>query len=370
MIIANGKIKKKAYCSNCFSIINWDNAEDETGSFGHRAIKCPVCGKSEDICDDTIIVESGVIETPKAYVNNVAYATTAEALNLLSDGDSIILTENVSVDSLSLNGATVDLGGKTLTTSATITVAGNCVIKNGTLKATSVDVLSLQSGAYVKFEDITVDAGKKGIVADGAEFTLLNCTIASEDEAIVLANGSKVTIDGGSYTTTNAGVIVTDETATNGGNSITIYGGTFTSAITDDGYLPFVIYLSNSDIARIRKGTLSAAGGSAIVIRSGKLDLDVQATVTVSGEGEGQVGPNSEAEDIPAGHDVVIDYKSNYPGADWIDVAASGRDVYALEAEIEETPSGNESTVSNPSTASGGNESTVSSGNESTVTNP
>ena len=55
MITANGKIKKKAYCSNCFSIICWDNANDEKTIAGHRSILCPFCGSREDICNDAFI---------------------------------------------------------------------------------------------------------------------------------------------------------------------------------------------------------------------------------------------------------------------------------------------------------------------------
>lgn len=51
MAVTNaGKIKKKTYCPNCFSILTWDDVKDEISNNGHRVIICPVCGEKVDIC--------------------------------------------------------------------------------------------------------------------------------------------------------------------------------------------------------------------------------------------------------------------------------------------------------------------------------
>lgn len=49
-LTTNGKIKKKAYCPNCFSILEWDDPKDEISVNGHRAVICPECGAKVDIC--------------------------------------------------------------------------------------------------------------------------------------------------------------------------------------------------------------------------------------------------------------------------------------------------------------------------------
>ena len=60
MITSNGKIRKKTYCSNCFSIIVWDNSKDQFDQGGYRKIKCPICKYIETIdATDVQILQSG-----------------------------------------------------------------------------------------------------------------------------------------------------------------------------------------------------------------------------------------------------------------------------------------------------------------------
>lgn len=51
MAVTNtGKIKKKFYCPNCFSILTWDDPKDEIDNNGNRSIICPVCNQKVNIC--------------------------------------------------------------------------------------------------------------------------------------------------------------------------------------------------------------------------------------------------------------------------------------------------------------------------------
>lgn len=332
MIISNGRIVKKTYCSNCMSIIIWDDVKDEKSQMGHRMITCPKCGAEEEIFgDDVIVTQTDVIESPKAYINNVAYATTEEALNALSAGDSIKLEEDVSLVSLNIpDGASIDFNGHSATIANMITQSGDAVLKNGVINFTgSNDGLNIIEGATVVLDNMDITTKRNGISATDSTLILNDSKVKAQEAAIFAAKGSRIEINGGNYSTIDNGVIMDNGSKGRGGNKIVINDGVFTGNITSPGYLAHIIYLANDDSITINGGTFNVTDGSAIVVRGGSLTVSSKAQINASGTDAGKVGDGSTA--IPAGYDIVVDRKIKYPAVDTIKIKAPGRNILEIQ---------------------------------------
>lgn len=333
MIKANGKIQKKTYCSHCFSIITWDTVDDEQSTMGHRSVICPYCKTKEDIDDSVEIIETGVIEEPKAYINNVAYATTAEALSALQDGDSISLLEDVTIPSLSVSNADIDLNGHTITVTNSILPKGNSVLSNGSIVTSqATDSLIIRDKAEVTLNNMNITSKRNGIsTSNGGKLILNDSNVKAQEAAIFVGGNGTVEINGGEYETIDNGVIMTNGLSGRGSNTIIVNGGDFVGKITSAGYLAHIVYLANEDNLIVKGGNFTVENGSAFVVRGGSLKIDPSVVINASGTVSGKVGDASQP--VPAGHDIVVDYKSNYPAVKSIKVDAQGKDIFTIEAE-------------------------------------
>lgn len=333
MIKVNGKIEKKAYCLNCFQIITWDNVDDEFSSLGHRSVECPYCQADIDVNSKQVeIIEKDIIENPKAYVNGIAYETAADAIANLKAGDKLILEEDVTIDTFNPNNVSINLNGKTLTTTNSMFAQGEVVLSNGNLITTgNTDPLVAQAGSKVTLNNMNITSKHNGVSATGGKIILNDSTISAQEAGILAIDGGSVEINGGNYSTTDNGVIMTNGTDGRGGNTIVINDGKFTGRITSSGYLAHVVYLANTDRLIVNGGIFTVENGSAFVVRGGYLKINPNVTISASGSGTGKVGDGNQL--IPAGYDVVIDYKSNYPAVDTINVIAPDRNIHIIEAE-------------------------------------
>lgn len=333
MIISNGKIIKKTYCNHCFSILTWDSVDDEIATGAHKRIKCPYCGAQEDIEDGFETIETGIIEEPKAYVDGRAYATTAEALANLKDGDKIKIEEDITVTSLNLPSVEVDFNGHTVKVTNSIVMDKEVTLSNGTIQITngSQDAIIASEGAIVILNDMDITSKRNGVTSTGGKIILNDSSINAQEAAILALDGGSIEINGGTYTTVDNGPIMTNGTAGRGNNEIVINGGTFTGHITSAGYLAFVAYLANTDSLTVKGGTFNVENGSAFIVRGGRLTIGPDVVINASGDATGKVGDGALA--IPAGHDIVVDYKSQYPAVESIKINAPDRDIFVIEAE-------------------------------------
>lgn len=331
MIKTNGKIEKKIYCTNCFSIITWDGAKDEYGSGECKTISCPRCKKEQNIVNNNLIqyIEKDIIENPKAYIDGVAYATTAEAIENLKDRATLMLTEDITLTNLNINNANINLNGHTITVAQTIRTTGIVSLSNGSINTTgNVNSIEIGAKSAALLNNMSITSKQCGVVSSGY-VKLNNSEINAQEAAILAIDGGKVEINGGTYSTIDNGVIMTNGSAGRGKNSIKINGGVFTGHITSAGYLAFVAYLANDDELIVNGGTFTVDKGSAFVVRGGKLTIKPNAIISVSEGATGKVGDGNQI--IPAGYDVVVDYKSKYPAVDSIEVNAPARTVHIIE---------------------------------------
>ena len=245
---------------------------------------------------------------------------TLEELNIVAkiDNTYIVLMNDVEMtakETIEITADVVlDLGGHTITGAGKVIRAYgngvNAVVKNGKI-VSGTDALSVFDGAT--------------LVADGLDVTSTECC------AIVSPAGNLV-INGGTYTSNDNFVLMTNGSKGAGKNKIVVNGGTFNGNITTAGYIAGGIYVANDDEVIVNGGTFNIVNGIGIMARSGrttvKEGVTFNITSTAGGITAGWVGDKKVY--VPAGKEIVLDTISEYPGGA-PSVTAESHTVFTLE---------------------------------------
>ena len=160
----------------------------------------------------------------EAIVDDVEYASFAEAFAALADGSEMKFYKDLTTDApVAINNdVEIDLNGKKVTSSAdeAFEINADATIKNGAIDADGVAV-AVKAAATVDIEDVDVKANTAISVADAAaEVTVdADSTIEAADAALALSAAGKVALNapvtgkvigaytaGASITTTNEDV--------------------------------------------------------------------------------------------------------------------------------------------------------------------
>lgn len=178
--------------------------------------------------------------------------TIASALALAEDGDTIIISSDITED-VTINedkNVIIDLNGKTL--SGSIVVKGDLTIKD-----------SSTNGTIALSESIDVDGGK--ITIDGGIINSLN-----NDYGVFCRNNGKAIVNGGKITSTYAPLTGNNTTGT---MSFEVHGGVLTAQYGPAIYMPGPIDLNitggelNGGIS-LRMGIVNISGGTINAITS------------------------------------------------------------------------------------------------------
>lgn len=245
---------------------------------------------------------------------------TLEELNIVAkiDNTYIVLMNDVEItakETIDITADVVlDLGGHTITGAGRVVQAYgngvNAVVKNGKI-VSGTEALSVFDGAT--------------LVADGLDAASTECC------AIVSPAGNLV-INGGTYTSNDNFVLMTNGSEGKGKNKIVVNGGTFNGNITTAGYIAGGIYVANDDEVIVNGGTFNIVNGIGIMARSGKTTVKEGVTFNItSTEGgitAGWVGDKKV--NVPTGKQIVLDLISAYPGGTPT-VTAEHHDVYTLQ---------------------------------------
>lgn len=258
-------------------------------------------GSTVEIASDTELKET--VEVDKDL--NIVLASNLTA----PKGESAIVVKDGST--LTLDGETItsgstkgrikranDVSMPTITSTDTaIRVDGGKAVING------VKVVSTGYGA--------VSVKNKGeLVINGGEF------LAPEYGALAEYAGN-LTINGGTFTTTDNFVVGTNGTSGHGKNFITINGGTFNGHIKSKGYIGCGVYVANDDTVKINAGEFNIYNGCGVLARSGNTTVadgvKFNFTNDVDGIKEGWVGDKNAL--VPVNARIVKDLsKESYPG--------------------------------------------------------
>lgn len=263
-----------------------------------------------------------------ATVDGKEYSTLSAALAAASEGAIISVVSDVTTEKVLIDkSVTFDLGGHTVTADDDVFyIAENGLtvnFKNGNIVSTKYGGLFFKQGR--QNEHITFD----------------NCNITGVEGAIATSTltGSTITINGGTFTSSNNAVILTngnkrmypyDETNTalrENPNTITINGGTFKGQMSDEAYndrnsIACGIYAAWKDIIIVNDGTFEIERGVGVLCRGGKVTIKGGTfTTTDPDTKKGCVGDSRIV--VPC-QTVYVDKASQYPDYENATIEISG----------------------------------------------
>ena len=263
-----------------------------------------------------------------ATVGGKEYSTLSAALAAASEEATISVVSDVTTEKVLIDkSVTFDLGGHTVTADDDVFyIAENGLtvnFKNGNIVSTKYGGLFFKQGR--QNEHITFD----------------NCNITGVEGAIATSTltGSTITINGGTFTSSNNAVILTngnkrmypyDETNTalrEKPNTITINGGTFKGQMSDEAYnvrnsIACGIYAAWKDIIIVNDGTFEIERGVGVLCRGGKVTIKGGTfTTTDPDTKKGCVGDSRIV--VPC-QTVYVDKASQYPDYENATIEISG----------------------------------------------
>lgn len=222
-------------------------------------------------------------ETYAAQIGENGYATLAEALAAMQDGDTVTLLKDVEESfTLETNG-TIDLNNKTLI--GEIIIKADVVFRTGEIAQRSgqaaAAVVLINSGS-LKLEDTYINAGEcGGILVDSAETVSVELagTITSSQYGIMQSESSTGTLN-----------VTSDPASGISGTKYGIYirNGSYTARTTDEDTNDLNVR-SNGTAIKIDKGSLSISGDKGSF--EGALEIAEGVTCSITG-GSFTVKPN------------------------------------------------------------------------------
>lgn len=272
-----------------------------------------------------------------ATVDGKEYSTLSAALAAASERATISIVSDVTTEKVLIDkSVTFDLGGHTVTADDDVFyIAENGLtvnFKNGNIVSTKYGGLFFKQGR--QNEHITFD----------------NCNITGVEGAIATSTltGSTITINGGTFTSSNNAVILTngnkrmypyDETNTalrENPNTITINGGTFKGQMSDEAYngrnsIACGIYAAWKDIIIVNDGTFEIERGVGVLCRGGKVTIKGGTfTTTDPDTKKGCVGDSRIV--VPC-QTVYVDKASQYPDYENATIEISGGSFSDVKAD-------------------------------------
>lgn len=263
-----------------------------------------------------------------ATVDGKEYSTLSAALAAASEGATISVVSDVTTEKVNIDkSVTFDLGGNTVTADDDVFYIAEDGLtvnfKNGNIVSTKYGGLFFKQGR--QNENITFD----------------NCNITGVEGAIATSTltGSTITINGGTFTSSNNAVILTngnkrmypyDETNTalrENPNTITINGGIFKGQMSDEAYngrnsIACGIYAAWKDIIIVNDGTFEIERGVGVLCRGGKVTIKGGTfTTTDPDTKKGCVGDSRIV--VPC-QTVYVDKASQYPDYENATIEISG----------------------------------------------
>lgn len=245
-----------------------------------------------------------------ASVNGVSYSTVAEAIKAASDGAVVKVLSDAATGLIPIaNSVVVDLDGHTLTCENDdvfkITADGLSVtFKNGNIVSKKYGGLFFKAG--LKNEDVTFE----------------NCNVTGVEGAIATSTltGSTITIEGGTYTSSNNAVILTNGSVREGEpNTIYIMDGTFRGQMGEEAYtqrnaIACGIYAAWKDNIFVFDGSFEIERGVGVLCRGGNVAILGGTFKTTDPDNrKGRVGDSREV--VPC-QTLYVDKYAEYPDAE------------------------------------------------------
>ena len=241
-------------------------------------------------------------ENLSALATAIGGTLTDKTIRLSDDktlGGTLIISTDTEL-SLDLNGKTLSLAGQVIHNRGKLTIIDTT--GNG-------KVVSSTDCAIGTLDNSTLILGSK----ENSSYN--NFSVEAQEAAILTGKSKNATIYvyGGTYTTKDNAVFMTNGSTGYHGHKWYIYDGTFNGNITTEGYVACGIYAPNSDDWYVYGGTFNITKGTGILARAGTVHIpeDSKVVINTTGNVTGKVGDSRVV--VPCAP-IVFDTSAGYPG--------------------------------------------------------
>lgn len=149
-----------------------------------------------------------------------------------------------------------------------------------------------------------------GAIGANTEVIINDATVNSQEAAVMAFDGGTLTLNGGDYNTNDNFVVGTNGTSGRGGNTINIKNAVLKGKIQSNGYEACGIYVANNDTVNIEDSEIIAENGCGILMRAGNVAVK-NTKITTTGTAGGWVGDKKK---VMSNSGIIYDEASNYPG--------------------------------------------------------
>ena len=211
--------------------------------------------------------------------------------------------------------------GVTVTVDTTGTITGNIETSRST-NNTGIVKLVIKNGTFTnggQAQQLIDIKGKDAeVIINGGSFVATwYCIVPWKD--------TKLTIEGGTFTVLEDGMVISGNGTDGKGNNtiINISGGTFNAGVPTSTDNTCCIYHPQAGVLNISGGSFNAEDGVGILMRGGELNISGSASFTTAGTSVGKIA-DAKSPKITSGYDVVIDKQCGY--YDCENIVVSGTD--------------------------------------------
>lgn len=270
------------------------------------------------------------------YLNKYVVADKDEVVNALSKisgSGSITLEENLDLGTQPVNveanqDLTLDLGGKELDLKAAgagIQVMGHLTVENGKINATKRAIAAFQGGSITVGEGAEIVAGDCAVTATGAgsEITMNGGSVTAQEAGLLVTTGAKAVMNGGIITGLDNSPIMGNGTKGQGDVNIEIHGGELVANIQSAGYVACGVYMPNSGTLVMDGGKITANGGAGIVARGGDVTVEGDAEIVTTAHPTLTAGKVGDSRVVVECAPIVYDKNSKYPAMDTLKVTVN-----------------------------------------------
>lgn len=209
--------------------------------------------------------------------------------------------------------------------------------------ATNGGQVVIDGGDYVSLDEAFKAIGTDSIVVfnDGS-ISAVTCGIGVDE-------GATVEMNGGVIETSDGMGLGTNDPYGDGGNTITMSGGSIEANVSTSGNEAVGVYIANNDAFTMDGGEIVANGGTGICMRAGTVTIN-DGTITATGTdkngdavSDGYIG---DEETVMTGVSAIIYHESaDYPANEGMSLTVTGGTITGVDHAIQVLSSENEPNV-------------------------
>ena len=183
----------------------------------------------------------------------------------------------------------------------TITSNANCTVQaqqGGEIVIDGVDIVSTNNNCV-------------GAIGTGSKITVNSGSITGQEYGVLVIDGGDAEINGGTLQGLDNFALGGNGSPGRGGSTVTINGGVLEGHIVSNGYIATAIYWPNAGTLNINGGTI-ISDGAGIVQRGGTVNLNSGTNITANGAAD-FIGKAGDSRVVVGSYAVVFDKNSKYP---------------------------------------------------------